>query len=144
MQLDVLTKVDGIEPTNFIVSLPELAGLVDIDLACLLGVGPAELFADSQGIDASLEDTSLAAKVGGTAEAKCGSKFELSLMQEVAIGVTGDIELVALPFSFQLLLVAHQRRKWWRVILEGIVVRVVACGSRTCSLGRDASNMLFE
>lgn len=107
VQLDVLTKIDGIEPANFIVSLPELAGLVDIDLACLLGVSPAELFVDLQGMDTSLENTSLAAKIGGTAEAKCGSKLELSLMQEVAIGVAGQIELVALPFSFELLLVAH-------------------------------------
>ena len=109
VQLEMLTKVGGVKPTNFIVSLPELAGLVDIDLACLLGVGPAELFRDFQGLDASQEDTSLAAKVGGTIEAKCGGKLELSLMQEVAIGVCGEIELVALPFGFQLLLVAHQR-----------------------------------
>jgi hypothetical protein len=42
-----LREMAAIEPTDFLVRLPQLAGLVDVDLARLLSVSLAELLANS-------------------------------------------------------------------------------------------------
>lgn len=85
-----------IKPSNLVVSLPELTGLVNVDLASLLSVSPAELLADLEGVDASLENATLAAEVRCTAKAERGSKLELSLVQEMAVCIVGKGSL--LPF----------------------------------------------
>src|SRR5690242_3718290 len=144
VQLKVLTEVVGMKPTYLIVSLPKLAGFVDINLARLPNVSPTDLLADLQRIDPSLEDTSLAAEIGGADMAERGSKHKLSLVKKVAIGVVGKIELVALPLSFQLLLVTNKRRKRWGVIRNRAVLEVIARRCRSRRLRRDAADMLVE
>lgn len=67
-RLDVLGDPAGIEPSDFLERLPQFAGLVDIDLAGLLGVGLAELLADAQGLDALDEDAALRGEVGRAVE----------------------------------------------------------------------------
>lgn len=52
-----------VEPADFVESSPKLAGLVDVNLASLLCVGLAELFGNTQRIEASFKDTTLAAQI---------------------------------------------------------------------------------
>ena len=63
---EVSSKMLGFEPADPLVGRPELAGLVDVDLACLLAVRLAKLLADAQRLEPGHEDPSLAAEVGGT------------------------------------------------------------------------------
>ena len=85
------------EPTDLVVGRPEFAGLVDVDLACLLGVCLAELLAYSESVETSLEDASLAAQIC------CGRKTErsresgLGFVQQLDIWIGGEVAHLALP-----------------------------------------------
>ena len=79
----------GLKPTDFLVGLPQLAGFVNVNLAGLLGICLAKLLANPQGVDAGLEDASLAAKVGGAREAERCGKVDFSLVQHVPIKIVG-------------------------------------------------------
>jgi len=101
-----LREMATIEPTNFLIRLPQLASLVDIDLARLLSIRLAELLSDSQGVDTGLEDASFAAQVCSARKSERGSKIEFSLVQEVSIRVIGEIEDLTLPVCLEDLAVA--------------------------------------
>ena len=86
------------EPANLVVGGPQLASLIDIDLASLLSIGLSELLANPKSVQASLEDASLAAEISGTAQAECAGKIDLGFVEHVSIGVIGQIEnVVACP-----------------------------------------------
>jgi len=70
MRSEVLAEVDRLEPSDLVERLPQLAGLVDVDLAGLLGVSLAELLADLERLDASLEHAALTAEVLCAGEAQ--------------------------------------------------------------------------
>jgi hypothetical protein len=55
-----------LEPANSIVCRPQLASLVDINFASLLGVCLPELFANTEGFHPRFEDPPLTAKIGCT------------------------------------------------------------------------------
>lgn len=48
-----------VQPADLVECLPQLAGLVDVDLAGLLGIGLSELLANSESFDSLDEDSSL-------------------------------------------------------------------------------------
>jgi hypothetical protein len=131
-----LAEVVGVEPADLVVRLPELAGLVDVNLAGLLGIRLAELLADAQGLDAGLEHASFAAQIGCAIEAERGGKMQLSLVQHVAVGVIGQIQHRAFPLGLERLAVALEGLEGRREIRECVVVSVVAVGGRPCRLGR--------
>jgi len=101
-----LREMATVEPTDFLVRLPQLAGLVDINLARLLSIRLAELLADSQGVDTGLEDAPFAAQVCSARKSERGSKIEFGLVQEVSIRVVGEIEDLSLPICLENLAVA--------------------------------------
>jgi len=61
----VLLEVSPIEPSDLLISSPELASFVDINLASLLSIRLPELLPNGQSPQTSLEDPSFAAKIGG-------------------------------------------------------------------------------
>jgi len=60
-RLEIFRKVLRVKPANPLKRCPELACFVDVNLASLLRVGFAELFADAQLLEAGHEDATLAA-----------------------------------------------------------------------------------
>lgn len=101
-RLEDLSKMRRIEPTHFVIGRPQFTGLVDINLAGLLSVGLSELLVDSQSVQASLEDTSFAAEIGCAAKTKGGCKVEFGFVEQVTVGIVGEIEqIVARPVGFE-------------------------------------------
>ena len=87
---EILTKVLRIEPAHTIIRLPQLTSFVDVNLARLLRIRLAELLANLECLDASLEDASLARKIRGAVEAERASEVQLSLVQKITIGIVGQ------------------------------------------------------
>jgi hypothetical protein len=105
-RLHKLTEVFWLEPSDLVIRLPELASLVDVDLAGLLGVSLAELLADAESVDAGLEDASLAAQVGSAGETESGGEVHFCLVQLMPVRVGGEVEHLSLPVGLQCLTVA--------------------------------------
>jgi hypothetical protein len=103
VHLEILAEVVRVEPADLLIRRPEFAGLVDVDIASLLGVRLAKLLADLQALSAGLEDTALAAEVGRAAEAERCGKADFALVQHMAIGIFGEIEHGAPPISLEAL-----------------------------------------
>ena len=77
----MVDEILWIKPTHFVINGPKFAGLVDVDLASLLGVSLAELFANFQSFDASLENATLAAEVGRARKTKRAGQWNLGLVK---------------------------------------------------------------
>ena len=87
--LEVLAGVNRIEPAHFVESSPELASLVDIDLACLLSISLPEFLSDAQCGQASLKYPSLAAQVGGAGQTKDGRDIDFRLVEHMTVWIVG-------------------------------------------------------
>lgn len=93
-----------IEPSDLVISCPELAGFVDVDLARLLGIGFPELLPDFQGPETGFEDPSLATEIGGARQTECACQMYFRFVQHVAIGITAQVERIrTTPVRFQAL-----------------------------------------
>ena len=123
---EILLEVRLVEPSNFVVGGPQLAGLIDIDLASLLSICLSEFLANLQSVETSVEDASLAAHVSCTIQAERASKVDLCLMKHVAVRIIGEIEdVIALPVRLESLCIALRKCRCWRcVIWERVVINV--------------------
>ena len=132
--LQEVLEVDRVEPAHFIVGGPQLAGLVDVNLASLLSVRLAKLLVDPQSVQPRFEDPSFAAKIGGTAQAQGRCEIQLGFVEFSAVGVVGKIQQIAAgPVRLQRLGVAKgQSRGGWRIIRQSVVVHIFrTLGSRS-------------
>ncbi len=132
-----------IEPSDSVVGRPELARLVDVNLARLLRVGFPELLADAERLQPGGEDAEFTAQIGGATEPQGGRQVQLGLVQPASVGVGGQVEHVgARPFRLEALGVPRrERRRGGRVIRESAEVGVFgAFGARRATLrgGRPA------
>lgn len=98
---DILGDPAGVQPADLLERLPQLARLVHVDLAGLLGVGLAELLADAQGLDALDEDASLGGQVGGTVEPQVAGEQDLVRIEQVGVRVAGQVEGHAAPLHLE-------------------------------------------
>lgn len=114
------------KPAHLIVGGPQLTGLVDVDLAGLLGVGLAKLFVDSQGVQPPFENPPFAAEICRTAQAERRRQIEFGFMQHGTIGVVGQVEqITAWPICLERFGVAFRKSGcWWRVVRKRIVVHI--------------------
>lgn len=87
VHLDVLDDVLLVEPTDFVECRPKFAGLVDIDLACLLSIGLSEFLFDFESLDSLDEDSAFRGQVGSTVETKVGGKVNLVWVKKVGVRV---------------------------------------------------------
>lgn len=125
-QSDILGHPVRIQPADLLKRLPQLARLVHVDLAGLLGVRLAELLADAEGLDALDEDAALRRQVRRAVETQVAGQQDLVRVQEVRVRVVGEVEGHAAPLDLEgvgLLWQARQRRA---VVGEGVEVLVLA------------------
>lgn len=101
-------KILRLEPPYSVVGRPEFASFVDVNLASLLSVGLAELFAYAEGTNSSLKDSALAAEVGRTRQSKCRGKIELGGTEQMSVRVIAQIQHLSLPVCLECLGVATQ------------------------------------
>ena len=100
--MEILLKVDLVEPPDFVVGGPELARLVDVDLASLLGIRLPEFLADLERVEAGFEYPPLAAQVGGTCKTEGTSQVHFCLVQKMSVRVVIEIQdVIAGPVRFE-------------------------------------------
>lgn len=99
MHLDVLHEESRVEPTDFLVRRPKLAGLVDINLAGLLGVRLSEFLALAKSLNASLENATLAAEICSTVQTKDTGDALFSLVEKAQMWIFVEIQWLTLPFD---------------------------------------------
>lgn len=131
-----------VKPAHLVVGRPQLAGLVDIDLARLLRVRLAKLLVDAQRVQPSLEDAPFAAEIGGAAQTEGRGQIDFGFMQHGTIGVVGQIEQVAAgPIGLERFGVAfRQGVGGWRVVRKRVVVDIFrSLRGRRPRLGRGGS-----
>jgi hypothetical protein len=136
---DVLGDPGRVQPADLLERLPELARLVDVDLARLLGVRLAELLADAQGLDPLDEDTSLRREIGRAVQAQVAREGELVRVEEVGLRVVAEIEGGAAPLDLEGVGLVWQARQRRAVVGEGEEVLVLAhhlLGRVGCGPGR--------
>lgn len=100
-------KVTLVEPADLVEGRPELASLIDIDLASLLSIRLSKLLTDPKSIETGFEDPPLATKVCSAAQAKCAREVDLCLVEHISIWVVRKVEDVAAgPVCFEDLWIA--------------------------------------
>lgn len=83
----ILLEVLWLKPSNSLVRCPQLACLIDIDLACLLRVSLAELLANPQCIQSCLKNAPLAAQICCARQAKSGCEADFRGIKLISIRV---------------------------------------------------------
>jgi hypothetical protein len=105
LDVNLLVKVRfdklAIEPADLVESGPQLRSLVNINLARLLRVGFAKLLANLSPPDLLDEDSSLGAQVDCWREAKDGSEFRLSRVEQVEMGLAVNRQRIAPPVGLE-------------------------------------------
>jgi hypothetical protein len=87
----------SLKPANLLESLPKLGRLVNVNLASLLCVCLTELLASSQALEASLENSALACKVGGAVKSEVASQPDFIRVQQVNVDIAAQVNWLALP-----------------------------------------------
>src|SRR6266487_3736040 len=95
----ILFEVFWFEPPNFLVSGPQLAGLIDVNLTGLLGIRLPEFLANPQGVETSFKDAAFAAEISRTRKAKCCRETHFGWIEDMAIRVVAQIEHLAFPIG---------------------------------------------
>lgn len=90
-----------LEPSHTFVGSPKLACFVDIDLASLLSICLAELFANTKGSKPSFKDAAFAAEICRTRKSKGGSKVELGGTEKKSVRVIAQVQHLPFPIGFQ-------------------------------------------
>lgn len=150
LNLDVLEGHHPVrfEPARIVEDNPESRGLVDVDLAGLLGVSLAELLAVLEALQASHKHASLAGEVSSTIQTQTAGEVELGRVQQLPVGVVAEVNWLALPVGLQLSGSAiRERTKRRAEVLEHLEVLVFAAGSnnaarwlRRCTWATSASS----
>lgn len=126
-----------LEPASIVEDSPESGGLVDVDLAGLLGISLAELLAVLEALETAHKHASLAGEVRGTVQTKAAGKVELGRVQQLAVGVVAEVDGLALPLRLELgRSTVRERSKRRAEVLEHLEVLVLAAG------GNDAARWL--
>ena len=99
--LEELLEVFAVEPSALLVGFPQLACLVDIDIASLLCGRLREVLAFSEAVDFGDEDPSLVGQVLRTKELELGCGLDLLGMHVVHLGIVAEIVRAAPPGDFQ-------------------------------------------
>ena len=114
------------QPPNLLECLPKLAGFVDVNLASLLGVRLPELLSDSQTLESSYKNPSLAREVGRAVKSQVRSQQHLVGMQEMVIRIGLKIHWSTLPIDLQRVVFRRQAGKRWTIIRDGVIVLIFA------------------
>lgn len=89
------------EPVNLVEGLPQFAGFVDINLACLLCVCLSEFFVDAKSIETFHEDSTFGREIGRTIKAKIGGKSDLVRVEKVCMRIITKINWSTLPVDLE-------------------------------------------
>ena len=90
-RLEELREVVASKPAHPIVSSPELARFVDINLAGLLTVRLSKFLADAKSVKSGHENASLAAEIGSAGKPQCRCKVHLRPVEEMTMRVATEV-----------------------------------------------------
>lgn len=132
-----------LEPVNLVECLPQFAGFVDINLACLLGVCLSELFVDAERVETLHEDSTFRREIGCTVKAKIGGKRDLIRVEQVCVRIVPKIDGSPLPVDLERVWFVGEAGDRWAVIRQGREVLVLACNSLRLSrrLAHDGTDL---
>jgi hypothetical protein len=125
-----------VEPADLVKCRPEFGGLVDVDLARLLGIRLAELLVHSQALQSPHEHASLACQIGGAVEAEVRGKRDLVRVQQVAVGVAAQIDGCALPVHLEAVWPVRQRVPGRAQVGQGFKVLILSVRGHHAARGR--------
>jgi len=98
---DKLRNPFRVQPSNLVKCLPQLAGLVDINLASLLSIRLSEFLANLESLDSLDEDPTLGGEICCTVEAEVGCEINLVWMEEVSVWIVLEINWSAFPVDLE-------------------------------------------
>lgn len=115
-----------VEPTDLLVGRVQLRGLVDVDLARLLGMGLAELLALVVVLQAGLEDPALAGEIRSAVQPQACRELELVGVEQMSVWVLAEVQGIALPVDLEAVGPVGQGAHWRAVVRDGVEVLVLA------------------
>ena len=98
---DELRNPFRIQPSNLVKCLPELASLIDINLASLLGIRLSKFLTNLESLDSLDEDATLGGEVCGTIKAEVGCEINLVGVKEVSVWIVLEINRSTFPINFE-------------------------------------------
>jgi hypothetical protein len=98
---DELRNPFRVQPSNLVKCLPELASLIDINLAGLLGIRLSKFLANPESLDSLDEDPTLGGEICGTVEAEVGCEINLVWVEQVGVWIVLEINRSAFPIDFE-------------------------------------------
>lgn len=123
--LEERTDPGRVEPAHLLKGGPELRCLVDINLAGLLRVGLAKLFAGAQTLQATLKDASLARQVRRAVEAQVSCEKQLVGVEQTRVGIATEVDRLPLPVYLEAIGPVGQGGEGRTVIRYGAKVLVL-------------------
>lgn len=123
----------GVEPADLVKGLPHLAGLVDVDVACLLRIRLAKLFGLQQALEPALEDAALGRQVRRAVDADAAGQVDLLPVEEVHERIAAQVHVLTAPLNPHAAgLLSIKRRQGRRVVRNRLVI-LVGTGRRLSS-----------